>query len=147
MAHFEIHIDSPLSAPDAWGKILDLRAHSVVIPLTTVTGETLDAAGLSVGSTFNARTAVGPAGFDDPMVFDEVVQPTETSAGQARIRKEGRLIQGRIDLTVTPRPGGSAIVWRQDIAVNRVPTLADPVVALVARGAYGSTLKKLLARA
>ncbi|MEO5745616.1 MAG: SRPBCC family protein [Terracoccus sp.] len=147
MAHFEITIDSPLSAPDAWARILDLRAHSVVIPLTTVTGETLDAAGLAPGSSFNARTAVGPAGFDDPMVFDEVVQPTETAAGQARIRKEGTLIRGQITLTVTPRPGGSAVVWSQDIAVNHVPSLADPVVALVARGAYGSTLKKLLARA
>ncbi len=147
MAHFEIHIDSPLSAPDAWGKILNLRAHSVVIPLTTVSGETLDAAGLAPGSRFNARTAVGPAGFDDPMVFDEVVQPTETSPGRARIRKEGRLIRGQITLTVTPRPGGSAVEWSQDISVNHVPSLADPVVSLVARGAYGSTLKKLLARA
>ena len=70
MAHFEIRIESPLSATDAWGRILDLRAHSVVIPLTTVTGETLDAAGLAAGSRFNARTAVGPWGFDDPMVVE-----------------------------------------------------------------------------
>ncbi|OFE17211.1 hypothetical protein BA895_17310 [Humibacillus sp. DSM 29435] len=146
MAHFEIRIDSPLSAPDAWARILDLRAHSVVIPLTTVTGDTLDAAGLAPGSSFNARTAVGPAGFDDPMVFEEVIQPTETSAGQARIRKEGKLVRGEITLTVTPRAGGSTVVWHQDITVNHVPRLADPVVARVARGAYASVLKKLLAR-
>ena len=146
MAHFEIRIDSPLTARDAWAKILDLRAHSAVIPLTTVTGETLDAARLAPGSRFNARTAVGPAGFDDPMVLHEVVQPTGTSAGRALIHKEGKLIRGQITLTVTPRAGGSAVVWRQDIDVNHVPGLADPVVARAARVAYASTLKKLLAR-
>lgn len=147
MAHFEIRIVFPLSAPEAWARILDLRAHSVVIPLTTVTGETLDAAGLVAGSTFNARTGLGPLGFDDPMVVEAVTQPVDGSAGRARIRKQGNLIRGEIDLTVTSSPGGSTVVWSQRIDVNHVPSVADPIVALIGRSAYGSTLKKLLARA
>ena len=147
MAHFEIHIDSPLTAPDAWARILNLRAHSVVIPLTTVTGETLDAAGLAPGSRFNARTGLGPLGFDDPMVFDEVEQPSEAARGHARIRKEGSLVRGDIELTVTPAAIGSVVVWSQRIDVRYVPAFADPVTALVARAAYGTTVKKLLARA
>ncbi|MEO6996737.1 MAG: SRPBCC family protein [Terracoccus sp.] len=146
MAHFEIRIDSPLSAPDAWARILDLRAHSLVIPLTTVTGETLDAAGLTPGSRFNARTGLGPLGFDDPMVVDELTQPSENTKGYARIRKEGSLVRGDIELTVTPAGNGSVVVWSQRIDVRYVPAFADPVTALVGKAAYGTTVKKLLAR-
>ena len=75
-----------------------------------------------------------------------MTQPTDTAAGRALIRKEGNLIRGQIELTITARPGGSTVVWSQDIEVNHVPGLADPVSARVGRAAYASTLKKLLAR-
>ena len=146
MAHFEVHLDSPLPAPEAWRRILDLRAHSVVIPLTTVTGEVMSAGELVEGSRFVARTGVGPVGFDDVMVVQSVVQPTAHSAGSARIAKEGKVIRGRIDLLVTPTAAGSTVRWTQRIGVRCVPALLDPVVAKVAGAAYGSTLRKLLAR-
>lgn len=146
MAHFEIRIDSGLPAPLAWRRILDLRAHTAVIPFTTVTGDTLDAAALTPGSRFTARTSVGRLGVDDVMVVDGITAPTGTSAGCARIHKEGGSIGGSIELTVTPHEGGSRVVWRQDIDVRHVPGLADPVVARVARAVYASTLRKLLAR-
>lgn len=146
MASFEIRIDSPLSAAAAWGRLLDLRAHSDVIPLTTVTGDILDAAALTPGSRFTAHTGLGPLGFDDPMVVDEIEQPSGNGAGRARIRKEGSLVRGTIDLTVTPRAGGSLVVWSQNIAIRHLPAFADPVAAVVARTAYGTTVKKLLAR-
>src|SRR6478609_11154301 len=73
MADFEVHLDSPLSAPEAWRRILDLRAHTAVIPLTTVTGAALSAAELGPGSRFVARTGLGPIGFDDTMVVESIV--------------------------------------------------------------------------
>ncbi|KRC93042.1 hypothetical protein ASE25_06155 [Terrabacter sp. Root85] len=146
MADFEVHLDSPLPAPEAWRRILDLRAHMAVIPLTTVTGEAMGASELVEGSRFVARTGVGPVGFDDVMVVQSVVQPTTHSAGSARIRKEGKVVRGRIDLLVTPTAAGSTVRWTQHIEVRGVPTLLDPVVAKVAGAAYGSTLRKLLAR-
>ena len=146
MADFEVHLDSPLPAPEAWRRILDLRAHTAVIPLTTVTGEAMGASELVEGSRFVARTGVGPVGFDDVMVVQSVVQPTAHSAGSARIRKEGKVVRGRIDLLVTPTASGSTVLWTQRIGVRGVPALLDPVVAKVAGAAYGSTLRKLLAR-
>jgi hypothetical protein len=146
VAHFAVRILSPLPAAEAWSRVLDLRAHSAVIPLTIVTGDALYAAGLAPGSRFVARTAVGPIGFDDRMVVDEITQPLDGSGGWARIRKEGKVIRGLIELSVTPSGDGSLVEWSQDIFVAGVPGLLDPVVAGVARAAYGMTLRKLLAR-
>ncbi len=113
MADFEVHLDPPLPAPEAWSRILDLRAHTAVIPLTTVTGDAMVANELVDGSRFVARTGLGPVGFDDVMVVEAIVPPTPTSAGRARIRKEGKVVRGVIDLTVTPTAAGSAVVWSQ----------------------------------
>ena len=146
MADFEVHLDPPLPAPEAWRRILDLRAHTAVIPLTTVTGDAMAAGELVDGSRFTARTGLGPVGFDDVMVVDAIVPPTSTSAGHARIRKEGKVVRGAIELTVTPTSAGSAVVWSQRIGVRGVPTVLDPVVSRVARAAYGSTLRRLLSR-
>ena len=146
MARLEIRIASALPAPQAWARVLDLRAHSAVIPLTTVTGATLDAADLAPGSTFVARTALGPVGFDDPMTIVDVLAPTTTSAGRAEITKTGRVVHGRVHLTVSPTEAGSEVLWRQTIRVTGVPPLADPVVSRIARAAYSRTLRALLRR-
>lgn len=146
MADFEVHLDPPLPAPEAWRRVLDLRAHTAVIPLTTVTGEAMVASGLVAGSRFVARTGVGPVGFDDVMVVDSIVPPTPTTAGSARIRKEGKVVRGVIELVVTPTDAGSRVRWTQHIGVRGVPAVLDPVVSRIARAAYGSTLRRLLAR-
>ena len=146
MARFTVTIDSDLAAPEAWRRLLDLRAHSVVIPLTTVTGDATAASDLVVGSRFVARTGLGPVGFDDEMVVESIVAPTATTAGNARIRKEGNVVRGRIDVRVTPTASGSVVVWSQRIGVRGVPAALDPVVAKLAGAAYGSTIRRLLAR-
>jgi len=146
MAAFDVHLDTDLPAAEAWRRVLDLRAHSEVIPLTTVTGDHLEAAALVRGSRFVARTAVGPLGFDDVMVVDSIDQPTEASGGRARIHKEGKLIHGTIDFRVTPHGSSSSVDWSQQIRVRWVPRVADPVVARLARTAYGKALAELLRR-
>ena len=147
MADFAVHLDSPLPAPEAWRRILDLRAHTAVIPLTTVTGTAMAASDLVEGSRFVARTGLGPVGFDDVMVVQAIVPPTTHSPGTARIGKEGKVVRGRIDLIVTPTASGSAVMWTQRIGVRGVPAFLDPVVAKVAGAAYATALRKLLARA
>ena len=146
MAAFDVHLDTDLPAAEAWRRVLDLRAHSEVIPLTTVTGEQMEAAALVPGSRFVGRTALGPVGFDDIMVVDSIDQPTDTSGGRARIHKEGKLIRGTIDLRVTPHGPTSTVDWSQQISVRWVPRVADPVVARVARTAYRKALGQLLQR-
>src|SRR3954467_2212835 len=98
MAHFEIRLDSPLGAPEAWRRILDLHAQTAIIPLTTVTGSAMTADELRPGSRVVGRTGLGPLGFDDVMVVDSITAPTEERPGQARIHKEGKVVRGSIEL-------------------------------------------------
>ena len=144
MARFTVVVETELPADEAWRRLLDLRAHTRAIPLTTLSGEVLTADGLRAGSRFVARTAVGPVGFDDRMVVDQINPPHPDTAGAARIRKEGNVVRGQIDLAVVPTGRGSRVEWEQVIRVRPVPAVLDPVVALVARLAYGTTIRRLL---
>lgn len=146
MSQFCVVLESDLAAADAWRRVLDLRMHSRVIPLTTVRGSALSADSLTAGSQFVARTAVGPVGFDDAMTVDEITAPRDSSPGVARIRKEGKVIRGSIVLRVSPVAAGSRVEWRQEITVWRIPTLLEPLVARVAEQAYAAALRRLLAR-
>ncbi|MGO4597191.1 SRPBCC family protein [Terrabacter sp. 2RAF25] len=144
MARFTVTVETELPAEEAWRRLFDLRAHTRAIPLTTLRGEVLTADGLRAGSRFVARTAVGPVGFDDRMVVDEIVPPQSGGAGSTRIRKEGNVVRGQIDVVVAPTAGGSRVEWEQVIRVRPLPALLDPVVALVARLAYATTIRRLL---
>lgn len=145
MALFTIRIETPLAAPVAWERILDVHRHAEVVPLTSMNGDALYAAELVPGSRFVGRTGIGPIAFDDPMVVDEITPPSSTTPGLARIRKEGNVVRGWIELTVTPREhGGSLVQWVQQITVIGVPNLAGPVTAAIAKAAYGQALKRLL---
>jgi hypothetical protein len=146
MARFEVTIVSSLPAAEAWRRILDLRAHSEVIPLTIVTGAALDTSELTTGARFVARTGLGPVGFDDVMVIESYAPPTEHDLGVARIRKEGRAVTGHITLRVAPTTDGCVVTWKQRIGVRGVPIVADVAVARVARAAYRRTLLELLRR-
>ena len=145
---FRLAIDSDQPASEAWRRVLDLRAHTRVIPLTTVTGDALSADALVAGSRFVGRTGLGhrgPFGFEDPMVVDEITPPSGPSAGVARIRKEGNVIRGSITLRVSPSPGGSTVDWQQDIRVRGVPGMLDGLVVAVARLSYAVAIRRLLA--
>jgi hypothetical protein len=144
MARFEVTIDSTLPAPEAWRRVLHLRRHGDVIPLTTLRGDALDAAGLHEGSRFVARTGLGPLAFDDEMELETYAPPTGHRPGTAVIRKLGDPIHGVIELHVLPSPSGCSVSWRQRIEVAGVPRPLDPVVSRVARAAYGRTLRELL---
>jgi carbon monoxide dehydrogenase subunit G len=144
MARFTVDIETELPAEEAWRRLLDLRAHTAVIPLTTLSGDVLTAEDLVPGSRFVARTGLGPLGFDDRMVVDQIIPPEPDSAGSARIRKEGNVVRGHIDLAVVPTGRGSRVEWEQVIRVRPVPAALDPVVGRVARLAYATTIRRLL---
>jgi hypothetical protein len=146
MVHFQVRIDTPRPPEEAWNRVLDLRLHDRLIPLTRITSGMVPAAGLLPGSEFVARTGVGPLGFDDRMVVTDVTPPVVESAGFARIRKVGGVVQGSIELRVTARPPvGSRVVWDQEISVWGVPRALGWLTARVSRAAYGLALRRLLA--
>ncbi|MEO7754525.1 MAG: SRPBCC family protein [Terracoccus sp.] len=146
MPHFSVRIASRLSPEQAWSRVLDLHSHTAVIPLTTLTGDAMTASGLEPGSRFVARTGLGPVGFDDVMVVDEITAPTDEAPSRTLIHKEGRLVRGSIELRVSPTSTGSMVAWDQQISIAGLPGVLDPVVARVAKVAYGQTLRALLER-
>lgn len=125
----------------------DLDAHSELIPLTSLSGDGVGGRPLREGARFVARTAVGPLGVDDVMEVRAFTLPTAAGPARAQIIKTGRLIRGRIDADVAAAPGGSVVLWKQEIGLRGLPSLFDPLVALVAKAAYRSVLTRLLARA
>ncbi|MGN6754041.1 MAG: hypothetical protein ACTHJJ_15970, partial [Intrasporangium sp.] len=133
MAHIAVRLRAPVAARVAWERILDLQAQEEVIPFTTVRrspspaqdpavpgaggGSTGTRAAstvpeLRVGTRFVGRTAWGPVWFDDPMVVEALRPPTDERPGFARIRKEGTVVRGWIDHTVTGEgPASSRVLW------------------------------------
>lgn len=145
MATFRVLVPSSLPGSEAWRRVLDLRLHDRLIPLTRITSGMVSADELGPGSSFVARTGLGPMGFDDRMVVDEVTPPVDREPGLARIRKEGRVVRGSIELRVTPLAAGSVVDWRQEIEVWGVPRALGWFTARVGRAAYGMALRRFLA--
>ncbi|WP_338748923.1 hypothetical protein [Janibacter alittae] len=146
-ADFVVQVDTPLTPGQAWQRVWDFDRHTEVIPLTTVT-TVGPATPLAVGVEFCGRTAVGPAGFDDPMRVD-VWEPPTSGAGRAVVTKTGSVIGGRIEVTVVPvAKGGTRISWRQQVDLPWLPSRLSWLERLAARAAapgYRMVLNRLLA--
>lgn len=113
MAEFEVSRRSPLTPVEAWTRLTSWERHAEHIPLTTITvADGPDGPG--VGTTFVARTGVGPVGFDDPMEVVRWEAPTSEAPGRCRVEKHGSVIVGWMELTVSPDGSGSRIDWRED---------------------------------
>lgn len=142
MADVELRVSTPLTADVAFDRLVDWERHSAAIPLTRVTYE----GALRTGQRFVARTAVGPIGFDDVMVVDLLRRPTREVPGLVEVSKHGRVLTGTVRWTVTDTPDGSEIVWRQTLVVGRLPRHLDPVIAVIAKVAYGRGVRRILDR-
>lgn len=144
MAQFTLKVPTALPPEQAWAAVWNLRRHQEVIPFTTLTGDALAAADLAPGSRFTARTALGPAGFDDVMTVTAFEMPGSLGLGMARVEKSGKLVLGQIDAIVEPTPAGSLVTWTQHIQIAGVPAIFDAAVGRAASIAYGRTLRQLL---
>jgi hypothetical protein len=88
MATFEVVRRSGLSVDEAWTRLTDWQRHGHAMPLTKVS---VTEPSEAVGTTFVARTGIGPVGFDDPMEVTHWQPPTESTIGVCRIVKHGRV--------------------------------------------------------
>lgn len=142
MGHFEVRLLTPLRAAEAYARIVDLDAHTALIPLTRVRHPGV----LGVGSTFVARTGIGPVGIDDTMVVEDWAPPRAGVQGRCGFRKTGRWIRGSISVRVAEGERGSVVTWSQDISIRGLSWVpADRIVTIVARFAYRAVLRRLLA--
>ena len=147
LRHFELTLEVPLRASEAWERVLDLRGHDRFIPFTRITQGLATAGELHPGHLFTARTMVGPVGFDDVMTVESISPPTASAPGRARIVKGGPLVLGAVDLTVSAHDGGATVRWSQDIGVGRFGRAGTWAAGAVAPLLYRPLLKRLLRHA
>ncbi|MCG5214537.1 SRPBCC family protein [Streptosporangium sp. KLBMP 9127] len=147
MAFFQIERASRLPVDEAWRRVTEWARHGDHAPLTSVVVTTPPPT--RAGTSFVARTGVGPIAFDDPM---EVVRWDPPAAGRphgsCRVVKRGTVITGWAEIEVHPHttPPGTAskVIWREELRMRWVPRPLDGLTAPAARLFFGRTLSALL---
>jgi carbon monoxide dehydrogenase subunit G len=141
MATFEVVRRSGLSVDEAWTRLTDWQRHGHAMPLTKVS---VTKPSESVGTTFVARTGIGPVGFDDPMEVTHWQPPTESTIGVCRIVKHGRVVRGGAQLTVSPVSGGSEVRWQEEARLGFGGRPLDAVNRWFGRLIFGRLIARLL---
>lgn len=139
MTRFTIERATGLPAAEAWRRLTQWEHHGDVIPCTTVTRS-----GEAVGSTFTARTALGPIGFDDPMEVVAWQPPGADTAGHCRIEKRGKVITGWAELTVAPTPTGSRVRWDEAASIRHTGKVVDLPGRWASKRIFGRLVDRLL---
>jgi hypothetical protein len=142
MAPFVVTRDTPLSPETAWERIVDWARHARYVPLTTIEVTTPPPNGLH--TVFNARTSLGPFGFDDPMEVTEWQPPLDGSGGRCRLVKRGPVMVGWAELSVDPRGTGARATWREEAMPARAPRVTAGAFAVSGRLLFGRVLRGLL---
>lgn len=142
MVLFRVERRSPHSADETWRRLTTWERHADAVPLTRVA--VLTAAPSGVGTTFVARTGVGPLGFDDPMEVTRWRPPGPGRTGLCRLEKRGRLVLGWAEIEVRGSGQETDVVWRESLSLRGAPQLLDPVLVLLCRRLFARAAARLL---
>ncbi|CAN5383348.1 SRPBCC family protein [soil metagenome] len=142
MALIEITRTTSLTAEEAWRRLTLWEAHGKHVPFTKIHREGPTYEG--VGTLFIARTGMARLGFDDPMRVTVWEPPTDGGRGFCRIEKEGKVVTGWAEVTVTSSPSGCDVVWRED-ATLAGPRFLERPSTLVSKILFGRVVSGLLA--
>ncbi|MFD5768572.1 SRPBCC family protein [Streptomyces sp. NPDC127049] len=142
MSRFRVVRSVPLGPGEVWRRLTDWPAHGRQVPLTRT--RVLTPGPSRVGTRFTARTGLGPLGFDDPMEVARWEPPLGDRPGVCRLEKYGRLVRGWAEIEVAAEPGGSRVVWTEELTVRGVPSVFDGVLARAGRVVFGRALDGLL---
>lgn len=132
---FELELLVPGPPDEVWDRLWDLGRHTEIVPLTVVRGPVPHQ-----GSTFVARTAVGPVGFDDVMEVRTWDPPH-----RAVVAKVGRVLGGSIEARLVADPAGTRLLWRQEVAATGVPDVLARLVVPAVRAGYRKALRQITA--
>ena len=130
-------------APDvAWSALTDLAEHTEHVPFTDVE---VPAGGLALGTEVVAWTRLGPLAAADRMLVT-ALEPGR----RLRLVKTGRFLHGWADISVRPdpdTPGGSCIVWSEELWLPGLKTLTRPIGDRLALVLFSRVVDGVLARA
>lgn len=121
--HAEAAVELALAPQEAWDVVVDWERQSQWMLLTRVWSTDQD--GRGVGGGVAARTSVGPLGFTDDMVITAWDPPRECT-----VKHLGTIVRGTGTFAVRPAPGGSTVVWSEDVIppLGRLGRTAWPIV-------------------
>lgn len=122
-----------------WERVSDLVGHAEGVPLQRVTS---DPGPPGPGWRFTPRTALGPLGFDDPMVVT-VWEPPR----RLRIEKVGRVLAGWADISLAPLPqGGTRVTWQEEVvpAHEGLARRTRPLFDAAGKIVFGRALERML---
>ncbi|APY85703.1 Immediate-early protein 2 [Streptomyces alfalfae] len=141
MAVFQFAEHSPLSPAEAWRRLTEWERHGDSVPFTRVTVRTPPPT--DVGTLFVARTALGPAGFDDAMEVVEWRPPRGAAPGRCRLEKRGSYVTGWAEFQVREAITGSTVSWHEDLRVRGLPGFFDGVLSAAGRVMFRRVVRRL----
>jgi hypothetical protein len=139
------------SAQRTWDVLTDWTRHTGTVPLTHVRAvPAADGRPDGEGTGLVARTGVGPVSYSDHMTVTWWQPPGPGTTGRCRLRKEGRLVTGGVELTVVPvAPRRCRVTWQERVDVAGVHTLpgGSAVERLVGHLVFARALRHLARQA
>jgi hypothetical protein len=136
---FTVTETSPEPLAAVWARVSDLVGHAAGVPLTTTTS---DPGEPGLGWRFTPRTALGPLGFDDPMVVTVWDPPR-----RLRVEKRGRVLAGWADISLTSLPqGGTRVTWQEEVVPAHAGTArrARPLFDAAGKVVFRRALSRML---
>ena len=127
-SQLRLEVDVAAPVERTWAALTDWQRQGEWMLATRVRATT--GGGRGVGGGIEAVTGVGPVGLVDSMEITGWDPPHG-----AYVRHLGRVIRGTASFEVRPRPGGSTVIWTEDLdlpfgAAGRIGfRAARPVVA------------------
>jgi hypothetical protein len=133
------HFDVPSRV--LWDELVDWPAHGAWIPATSIEGEPGDPA--AVGYTFTAWTGIRPVALEDRMRVTRCDWDDAAETGSCDVEKLGPVLGGTAGFTVSARPNGSVLAWREDVTVPYLPAFLSGIAAVVGRLGFSLALRRL----
>lgn len=134
---FTVTAMSPAPPDVVWGVVTDFAGHADGVPFTSAT----ETSAPGEGRRFTVRTALGPVGFDDPMVI-AVWEPPR----RVRVEKTGRVLAGWADITLAAVGSGTRVTWQEEVvpANALAARLTAPLFDVAGRLVFGRALRRML---
>ncbi len=107
-SQLRLEVDVAAPVERTWAALTDWERQGEWMLATTVRGTA--AGGRGVGGAIEATTGVGRLGVVDRMEITGWDPPHG-----AYVRHLGRVVRGTASFEVRPRPGGSTVVWTEDL--------------------------------
>lgn len=130
----------PLTAAEAWRRLVDWPGHGRWVPLTRIDVNPGDP------DRFVAWSGIGPLQLEDRMHALE--QRYADGHGFCRVAKLGPVLVGEATFTVSPgiEPGTTLVQWHEDVSVPRLPGFLAGIVGFMSGRLFELSLARMARR-